>query len=125
NVDAAGGGNGEVVTAVPLAVCVYVNRRKFAFVQNVIVGLVLIAVVFFVFFFLLPLLLDELEGDFFGNRMAGIVGSLHPNFCGVTLVIEIALRIGIGDGPAAGADERSGAPHLAPRSVGDLGLQTI
>src|SRR6266567_6662615 len=93
--------------------------------QDVIVVLIFVAVVLLVLLDLLVFLFDELERDFFGNRMARIVSGLYFDLRGVTLVIEIALRVSVGNCLAARADERGLALHLAARGVGDLRFESI
>src|ERR1043165_2980090 len=73
DIDAAGRRNRKIVSRIALAVGVYIRRGEFPFVQNVIVGGVLVAVVFLFLLFLLPLLLNEFQRDFFRDGMAGIV----------------------------------------------------
>ena len=93
--------------------------------QDVIVVLVFVAVVLLVLLDLLVFLFDELERDLFGNRMARIVSSLYSDLRGVALVIEITLRISVGDCFAARADEGCLAVHLAARGVSDLRFESI
>ena len=93
--------------------------------QDVIIVLILVAVVLLVLLDLLVFLFDELERDFFGNRMARIVSSLHFYLRGIALVIEIALGVSIGDCLAARADERGLALHFATRCVSDLRFESI
>src|SRR2546425_9482724 len=125
DINAAGRGHREIVGGIALAVGVHIGRAQLAFMQDVIVILVLVAVVLLVLLHLLVFLFDELERDFFGNRMARIVSCLYSDLRGVALVIEIALRISVGNRPAARADERSLAVHLATRGVGDLRFESI
>ena len=54
--------------------------------------------------------------------MPGIVRRLDANFGRVALVVEIAFRIGVGHGFAAGADKGCRALHFAARSIRDLGF---
>ena len=105
NIDAAGRGHGEVVHRIALAVGVHISRAKFALVQNVINVLIFVAVILNFFLLLLPFLFDELERDFFGNRMAGVISSLHTNLRRVALIIEIAFRISVRDRFPARANE--------------------
>src|SRR5262249_2707962 len=86
-VNAARRGNRELISSIALAVGVYVGRSEFTLMQNVVVAGVLVAVVFLDFLFLLVLLFDELQGDFFRYRMAGVVRSLYADLRRVTLVI--------------------------------------
>ncbi len=91
--------------------------------QNVVSCRVLIAVVLFFLFDLLPFLFDKLERHFLRHRLAGIISRLYLDPGRVALVVEIAFGISIGDGFAAGANERSRTLHFASRSIRDLGLE--
>src|SRR3989440_7953984 len=125
DIDAAGRGNCEVVSGVALVVSVYIRRTEFALVQNVGDVFIFVAVVLDFLLDLLVFLLDEFEGDFFGNCFARVISGLHANLRRVALVIEKAFGIGVGDSFPAGTDEGSRALHLATRGVSDLGFQAI
>src|ERR1041385_4962035 len=105
DVDTAWRGNCEIVSRHALTIGVHISRLEFSFVENVIVGLVLVTVVLFFFLFLFPLLFDEFQRDFLGNRMTGIVRRLHTNLRWVALVIEITFGVSVGDRIASRTDE--------------------